>query len=401
MFVPAAEDIAKDAEGVKKLMKEVMTIGGDSGKKNKSATMTDADIACYSSRYSDIKDKKPKDHYRTTGDIQGRLGTCARDLTDYEALMYLHTFPELQQKFGDGASALKQARKHYMEIGYKQSHFSEKMKDTSKSAWKCGEGAKQSCKCHGTLWYGATVAPDDKKPIDTWEKMREWKTLSKESEEWMSCTDASFGGDPWADQEKQCWCEDKPAYKPWKCADEGDECLCDGGWVVYGAKAGADKKEMDFFGTIKLSLAITGTKGKKSISCESGSFSGADPAPDADKVCFCDAEKKFFDNTFVTATKLFWKSSQLEKQSEGELKRTTEHEAEVEKVAKEKEAVATETTTAAAVENEKAISDIQAAKQCAVQSIEESYKFRKQKIAGRKTGLMKTIEKRRAQVSAW
>jgi len=76
------------------------------------------------------------------------------------------------------------------------------MKDTAKAAWKCGEGAKQSCKCHGTLWYGATVAPDDKKPIDTWDKMREWKTIQKESEEWMSCTDANFGGDPWPDQEK-------------------------------------------------------------------------------------------------------------------------------------------------------------------------------------------------------
>jgi hypothetical protein len=81
----------------------------------------------------------------------------------------------------------------------------------------------------------------------------------------MSCTDAEFGNDPWPDQEKQCWCEDKPAYKPWKCAEEGDECLCDGGWVVYGAKVGVDKKELDFFGTIKLSLAVTGTKGKKSV----------------------------------------------------------------------------------------------------------------------------------------
>ena len=54
---------------IKKLMKEVKTIGGDSGKKNKSATMTDADIACYSSRYSDIKDKPAKDHFRTVGDL--------------------------------------------------------------------------------------------------------------------------------------------------------------------------------------------------------------------------------------------------------------------------------------------------------------------------------------------
>jgi hypothetical protein len=165
------------------------------------------------------------------------------------------------------------------------------MKDSTKAAWKCGAGAKQSCKCHGTLWYGATKRPDDKKPIETWEDLRQWKTLTKETEEWQSCTDANFGSDPWPDQEKQCWCENKPAYKPWKCAEEGEECLCDQGWVVYGAKVGADKKELDFFGTIKLSMAITGTHGKRALQCDASSFDGADPAPDADKACFCDQKK--------------------------------------------------------------------------------------------------------------
>lgn len=202
MYVPPAEELEKETASIHKLMKEVRVIGGDSGKKNKAATMKDADAACYSSRYSDLKDKPAKEHFKLVGDEQGRLDTCARDLTEYEALTYLHTFPELQQKFGDGPSAIKQARKHYRDIGYAQNHFSEPMKDTTKTAWKCGEGAKQSCKCHGTLWYGATTAPDDKKPIDTWEKMREWKTYTKESEEWMSCTDSNFGGDPWPDQEK-------------------------------------------------------------------------------------------------------------------------------------------------------------------------------------------------------
>lgn len=211
--------------------------------------------------------------------------------------------------------------------------------------------------------------------------MRQWKTLTKESEEWMSCTDANFGGDPWPNQEKQCWCEDKPALKPWKCADEGEECLCDQGWVIYGAKVGADKKDLDFFGTIKLSMAIAGTHGKKSLACDAASFDGADPAPDADKACFCDAGKKFFDKSFVAATRTFWKSSQLESQSEGELKRTAEHSKEVLKVTKEKEDSAKESTTSAGVENNKAIADIQAAKVCAIQSIEEAYKFRKAKIA--------------------
>jgi len=49
-------------------MKEVRVIGGDSGKKNKSKAMTDADVACYSGRYSDLKDKPAREHFRLIGD---------------------------------------------------------------------------------------------------------------------------------------------------------------------------------------------------------------------------------------------------------------------------------------------------------------------------------------------
>lgn len=57
--------------------------------------MSDADAACYQSRYSDLKNVPAKEHFRLTGEQQGRLETCARELTEYEALTYLHTFPEL------------------------------------------------------------------------------------------------------------------------------------------------------------------------------------------------------------------------------------------------------------------------------------------------------------------
>jgi len=69
--------------------------------------MSESDQACYASRYTDLDGKPAKEHYKLTGQAQGRLPHCARDLTDYEAETYLHAFPELQQKFGDGASALK------------------------------------------------------------------------------------------------------------------------------------------------------------------------------------------------------------------------------------------------------------------------------------------------------
>jgi hypothetical protein len=146
-------------------------------------------------------------------------------------------------------------------------------------------------------------------------------------------------------------------------------------------------------------MAVTGTHGKRSLQCDGASFDGADPAPDADKACFCDQRKKFFDKSFVAATKTFWRGSQIEAQSEGELKRTAEHSSEVLKVTKEKESTAKESTTAAGVENDKAIADIQAAKTCAIQSIEEAYKFRKAKIQQEKVACSKTITKKRTLIN--
>jgi hypothetical protein len=72
---------------------------------------------------------------------------------------------------------------------------------------------------------------------------------------------------------------------------------------------------------------------------------------------------------------------------------------EVGKVTKEKESSAKESTTAAGVENDKAIADIQAAKTCAIQSIEEAYKFRKTKIQQEKVACSMTITKKRTLVN--
>jgi hypothetical protein len=49
-------------------MKEVKVIGGDSGKKSKSTGMSEADAACYASRYSDLKEKPAKQHFKLTGE---------------------------------------------------------------------------------------------------------------------------------------------------------------------------------------------------------------------------------------------------------------------------------------------------------------------------------------------
>jgi hypothetical protein len=67
--VPAVEDVAAESDKtVSTLLKEVNTIGGNSGKKNVAAEMTDADQACYGATYTDLGKTNPKEHFRTVGD---------------------------------------------------------------------------------------------------------------------------------------------------------------------------------------------------------------------------------------------------------------------------------------------------------------------------------------------
>ena len=76
---------------------EIQTMGGAASKllpenakdnaDTDSATplLSDNDQRCYSSRFSDLKGANALTHYATVGVNQGRLGTCAKSLTDYEA----------------------------------------------------------------------------------------------------------------------------------------------------------------------------------------------------------------------------------------------------------------------------------------------------------------------------
>ena len=240
------------------------------------------------------------------------------------------------------------------------------MKDVRRKAWKCGAGAKTSCKCHGTLWYGPTVRPDNQKPITTWEDLRLWKTLEKQSGDWITCSDDDFGGDPWPEQEKQCWCEDKPAYRPYRCGDDGDDCLCEGGFVVYGAKHDKDKKELSFFDLVKGTVALESVGGKTRISCSAASFGGADPAPDGEKTCFCDAEKKFFDAGFIAATKAFWKAQIAQSSSEAELTSTALHVTEVQKAVSERTEEGKASASAGEAESAKALAAVSNGQKCKI-----------------------------------
>ena len=62
--------------------------------------MSDADVACYSERYSDLGGADPRDHYMTKGRDEGRQANCAPSLTDYSAQRYLDQHPDLQHAIG-------------------------------------------------------------------------------------------------------------------------------------------------------------------------------------------------------------------------------------------------------------------------------------------------------------
>jgi hypothetical protein len=108
----------------------------DDDKKDETSSkplLSDNDSRCYAARFSDLKGNSGLTHYATVGVPQGRLGTCAKELTNYESQTYLELFPELAQKFGrDTKGAWDSARKHYSTVGYLNSHYSTPMKSESK-----------------------------------------------------------------------------------------------------------------------------------------------------------------------------------------------------------------------------------------------------------------------------
>ena len=57
------------------------------------AGMTDEEAACYAKRYSDLGKMNAREHYVKVGIDQGRIKTCARELTEYETMTYIRRNP--------------------------------------------------------------------------------------------------------------------------------------------------------------------------------------------------------------------------------------------------------------------------------------------------------------------
>lgn len=208
--------------------------------------MDDAEAKCYAARYTDLNATvDPKAHWNTIGKAEGRLGACAKKLTQFEAQRYLNMNPELQKKFGrTGGEARNKANKHFMTEGYKDAKLVNSTRNEFTEPWFCGVGQYSNCQCQGVMYFGPTKRPDNGAEIKNFDDMRQWRTIAKETDNWTMCSAQDFGSDPWPNQEKQCWCEPKPQYEPSKCADEGEDCLCNG-WVMFGIKQSLDDPSQD------------------------------------------------------------------------------------------------------------------------------------------------------------
>lgn len=262
----------------------------------------------------------PKAHYSTTGIQQGRLGTCAKRLSDYEALRYLNQNPELQRLFGKaGASSLQQAREHWQNTGYKNAALAASIVDKENTPFKCASGPSESCLCPGTLWFGLQARPDNGAKIEGFDELREWRTYSAESDDWQACSSVEFGSDPMPGAEKQCFCEVKPQEEASRCADEGDECICNG-HVYFASRLQADRATpATFMDTLENGFAVLDSNNTGTVSCSSDSFEGADPAPDAAKQCFCDDRKTFTSQADLVTLQEYWRQQTTLSTTESEI----------------------------------------------------------------------------------
>jgi len=107
--------------------------------------MSDADVACYTGKYSDVTGDA-RQHYMNVGQAEGRNPNCANNITDYAAQKYIDRNPDLQYEFGrKGKFAAISARQNYTDYGFD-------LKKNAKSEdwdtpWFCGDTPQHQCLC--------------------------------------------------------------------------------------------------------------------------------------------------------------------------------------------------------------------------------------------------------------
>jgi hypothetical protein len=123
-------------------------------------------------------------------------------------------------------------------------------KPEHETPWMCESqpGEDELCWCNqGTMYIGLRDDPLTGESLDTFDKLRTWKTATRKAsgQTEVTCTYNNFGlkEDFFPDKEKRCWCEWEPKKYPHYCAAEGGDCMCKGN-VFYMA----DDGKKDFVG---------------------------------------------------------------------------------------------------------------------------------------------------------
>jgi len=280
--------------------------------------MTEADEACYKARYSDVGDMGAREHFEKTGHDQGRLATCAPSLTTIEEQTYLDRYPDLQHAFGrNGTYAQAKAHNHMLDYGFKENRSA--TPDYGVPIF-CADKETTTCKCPGTVWLGLKNRLDTGVRISTWEEFRTWKTVNKtDPSSFIQCSKREFGINKpeYKGIDTQCWCERFPAYIPNVCANEGEECLCNGR-ILFGeryAKGQHSGKEVNSIVSVTTnSWTVNSANQTGQHTCDSKIFEDVDPLPGVEKRCFCDQKMTKISYSLEQRVKEYWRQKRREQE---------------------------------------------------------------------------------------
>jgi hypothetical protein len=124
-FIQSAIELSSEVEGKSASKTKTKSKGktpqvGNSVSSSSEAGMSDADVKCYESKFSDLDGKNGREHYLEYGQDLGRWPHCAANLTTYMAQRYLDTSPDLQHEFGRSSEISRTlAAEQYVDYGYK------------------------------------------------------------------------------------------------------------------------------------------------------------------------------------------------------------------------------------------------------------------------------------------
>lgn len=156
-------------------------------------------------------------------------------------------------------------------------------------------GADTECWCsQGTMYYGLAEDPVSHSDLDTFDKMRNWKVATRKAEAadaYMTCQASSFGlsEDFFPEVAKRCWCEWEPTHDIHLCAKDGGDCMCKGNVFFM-----LDDGKKDFYVQSGGDWTWNSVNNTGSIKCAASTFENIDPQPGQDKACFCDDNKKLY-----------------------------------------------------------------------------------------------------------